>query len=112
MPRERQNPKSTLIHLSLKGARVRGEIFEDAGGTQACAGTGMGFGNALTCFGTTGVPQTLWEMTYTLQYKPVPNLITRVEFRYDKSDKATFEDGALKAGNNQSTLAAEAIFLF
>ncbi|MEE8233317.1 MAG: outer membrane beta-barrel protein, partial [Gammaproteobacteria bacterium] len=92
------------------GARVRGEIFEDAGGTQSCAGA-PALGNALVCF-TAAVPQTLWEMTYTLQFKPVPNLITRVEFRYDKSDKNTFEDGFGKAGNNQSTLAVEGIFLF
>ena len=90
------------------GARVRSEIFEDAGGTRSCAGGG---GNALACFGA-AVPQTLWEMTYTLQFKPVPNLITRVEFRYDKSDKNTFEDGFGTPGNNQQTLAAEAIFLF
>ena len=30
--------------------------------------------------------QTLREDTFT-QYRPVPSLITRVEFRYDKSDK-------------------------
>lgn len=92
------------------GARVRSEIFEDAGGTRSCAGGG---GNALAC--VAGIParqpQTLWEMTYTLQFKPVPNLITRLEFRYDKSNKNTFNDG-IGAGNNQSTLAAEAIFLF
>jgi len=39
-------------------------------------------------------------------------VVTRVEFRYDKSDKNTFEDGFGKAGNNQSTLAVEGIFLF
>ena len=93
------------------GARFRAEIFEDAGGTQSCGGAVGTFGNALVCF-TAPVPQTLWEMTYTLQFKPVPNLITRVEFRYDKSDKNTFEDGFGKAGNNQSTLAVEGIFLF
>jgi len=94
------------------GARVRSEIFEDAGGTQSCAG-GAALGNALVCNAVTGaVPQTLWEMTYTLQYKPVPNLITRVEFRYDKSNKNTFDDGFGGAGNNQSTLAVEGIFLF
>ncbi|MDA0740134.1 MAG: outer membrane beta-barrel protein [Nitrospirae bacterium] len=94
------------------GARVRSEIFEDAGGTQSCAGS-TALGNALVCNTLTGaVPQTLWEMTYTLQYKPVPNLITRVEFRYDKSNKNTFDDGFGRAGNNQSTLAGEAIFLF
>ncbi len=90
------------------GARIRGEIFEDAGGTRSCAGGG---GNALACFGGVAVPQTLWETTLTLQYKPVPSMITRVEFRHDKSDQKTFQDG-VSPSDNQQTLAAEAIFLF
>jgi hypothetical protein len=96
------------------GARVRAEIFEDAGGTQSCAsiaGTVNGVGNALVCSAGSAGAQTLWEMTYTLQFKPAPNLITRAEFRYDKSDSNTFQDG-VGVGNNQQTLAAEAIFLF
>jgi len=92
------------------GIRVRGEIFEDAGGTRSCAG-GAALGNALVCFAGFSGPQTLWESTWTLQFKPVPSLITRVEFRYDKSDKNSFQDG-VNAANNQQTLAAEAIFLF
>ncbi len=93
------------------GARVRAEIFDDAAGTQSCAG-GPALGNALVCSGA-AIPggQTLWEMTYTLQFKPTPNLITRAEFRYDESDQNTFQDGA-GVGNNQSTLAFEGIFLF
>lgn len=62
-------------------------------------------------YGDAMANQTLWETTWTVQYKPVPNLITRAEFRYDKSDRLTFQDGA-GVGNNQTTLAAEAIFLF
>ena len=54
------------------GLRFRGELFEDA----------QGF--------LTGTPQTLWEGTATLQYKPTPSLITRLEFRYDKSTKIHF----------------------
>ena len=92
------------------GLHVRTEVFEDEDPTRAiafsCAGGG---GNALAC--ADSVPQTLWETTWTVQYKPVPNLITRAEFRYDKSDRLTFQDGA-GVGNNQTTLAAEAIFLF
>lgn len=98
------------------GARFRAEIFEDAGGTQSC-GTILPAasvnGNALNCSKAIPGGQTLWEMTYTLQFKPAPNLITRAEFRYDKSDTSTFQDGALGTfTDNQSTLAAEAIFLF
>ena len=89
------------------GLHVRGEVFEDAAGYFSCGGGG---GNAMAC-PKAAADQTLWETTWTLQYKPVPNLITRAEFRYDKSDRRTFQDGA-GVGNNQTTLAAEAIFLF
>jgi len=99
------------------GIRVRGEIFEDKERYFACGGEPGVAGNALICGsypdGNLAVTcgQTLWETTWTLQYKPVPNIITRAEFRYDKSDQLAFQDGS-GVGNNQSTLAAEAIFLF
>jgi len=94
------------------GVRVRGEIFEDAGGDQSCLGSAGSGGNANVC--TIGAPiaQTLWETTLTLQYKPAPSLITRLEFRYDKSDQNVFLDGRNTPTNNQQTLAVEAIFLF
>lgn len=102
--------------------RLRGEIFEDAGGSRTCQGTFNNAGGTNTCFATTnnvpgavlpGVPtsQTLWEITPTLQFKPVPSLITRVEFRYDKSDKNVFSYGSRPA-NNQETLSFEVIYLF
>jgi hypothetical protein len=103
-------------------ARVRGEIFEDAGGSRTCGGTFNNAGGTNTCAGTTNTvtgavltgvasSQTLWENTYTLQFKPVPSLITRVEFRYDKSDKNVFLYGSRPA-NNQETLSFEVIYLF
>ena len=77
--------------------RLRGEIFEDAGGSRTCGGFFNTAGGTNTCAGATNVTpatpvsaQTLWEITPTLQFKPVPSLITRVEFRYDKSDKNVF----------------------
>ena len=73
--------------------------------------TESGEGIPFIRYGDAMAAQTLWETTWTVQYKPVPNLITRAEFRYDKSDRLTFQDGA-GVGNNQTTLAAEAIFLF
>ncbi len=111
--------------------RIRGEVFEDAAGAFACAGGG---GNALVCASPRRVPvtivddtsnrylgideiflppdsQTLWETTWTLQYQPVSDFITRLEYRYDKSDKNSFHGGA-GLGNHQSTLAVEAIYLF
>lgn len=93
------------------GLHVRTEVFEDAAAFFSCGGTPGGAGNALVCPAGAIADQTLWETTWTVQYKPVPNLITRAEFRYDKSDRLTFQDGA-GMGNNQTTLAAEAIFLF
>jgi hypothetical protein len=102
--------------------RVRGEIFEDAGGSRTCSGTFNNAGGTNTCAAATntvpgallpGVPtsQTLWETTYTAQFKPVPSLITRMEFRYDKSDKNVFLYGTRPA-NNQETLSFEVIYLF
>jgi hypothetical protein len=109
--------------------RVRGELFEDAGGARTCAG-GVNFaGGANTCATsgsgqagsvlfpalgdahTNGNAQTLWETTLTLQYKPVPALMTRVEFRYDKSDKNVFLRGS-EATNNQQTLGFMVGYLF
>ena len=104
--------------------RVRGELFEDAGGARTCAG-GVNFaGGANTCSGSgtgtgiipvnavgIGTPQTLWETTFTLQYKPVPALQTRMEFRYDKSDQNVFLRGS-EAVNNQQTLAFSVAYMF
>jgi len=75
------------------GARLRAEVFEDEGGA------------------LTGMTQTLWEFTSTLQYKPIPSIITRAEFRYDKSDKTPFLIGT-RAANHQETLGFEVIYLF
>lgn len=98
-------------------ARFRGEIFEDAGGARTCSGN-FGFaGGTNTCAGATStaaatpVAQTLWENTFTLQYKPFPSLITRTEFRYDKSDKNVFLYGS-RPVNNQETLSFQVIYLF
>ncbi|MEX0829377.1 MAG: outer membrane beta-barrel protein [Nitrospirales bacterium] len=103
-----------IVHDFTKewGLRFRGEIFEDASGFVSCFGTGLAGRKPATCApgqGTAG--QTLWETTYTLQYKPVPSLITRLEFRYDKSDEKTFLKGT-KPVDNQQTLAVEVIYLF
>jgi len=99
------------------GLRVRTEVFEDAAGAFACDGSGGAAGNALHCaegwevrYDDNG-EQTLWETTWTLQYRPVQDFIARLEYRYDKSNKGSFWDGSVY-GNNQSTLAVEAIYLF
>jgi hypothetical protein len=99
------------------GLHVRAEVFEDAAGAFSCGGRDdkdkdkILYGNAQVCPVGAANDQTLWETTWTLQYKPVPNLITRAEFRYDKSDRNTF-DGGDGPTDSQSTLAGEMIFLF
>ena len=102
--------------------RLRGEIFEDAGGARTCTG-GQNFnGGTNTCagspgglFGTpavyAGVRQTLTEGTFTLQYKPSPSLITRAEYRYDSSNRDSFIRGD-RAVDNQSTLGFSVVYLF
>ena len=97
------------------GLHVRAEVFEDPAGYFSCFGSDSGdygaLGNAHLCPAGAANDQTLWETTWTLQYKPVPNLITRAEFRYDQSDRNTFSDGD-GVTDSQSTLAGEMIFLF
>jgi Putative beta-barrel porin-2, OmpL-like. bbp2 len=107
--------------------RLRGEIWEDNGGVRSCVGGNNFNGGTNACAGVPGgflsggglfnvqtgggQRQTLWEGTFTLQYKPAPSLITRAEFRYDKSDQNVF----LRAGqgiNNQQTLGFSVIYLF
>ena len=127
-----------LIHDFTEqwGLRLRGEWFEDAGGTRTCTGT-LDPPRANVCFGATasgtttlpagaggatvntpatpgpnaGIAQSLWETTVTLLYKPVPSMMTRLEYRYDKSNKNTFQIGNRPA-SFQNTLAFEAIYLF
>ena len=105
--------------------RVRGEIFEDAGGARTCgagANNFTGGANACALSGSNllplapggqalGTAQTLWETTWTLQYKPAPSLMTRVEYRYDKSNHNVFLQGD-KPINNQSTLGFSVVYLF
>lgn len=99
------------------GVRLRSELFEDAGGFITCGGTTAPTPRANVCFGASSttpaspVAQTLWEITSTLQYKPIPSLTTRLEYRYDKSDKNVFQIGG-RAASYQPTLSLEAIYLF
>ena len=107
--------------------RLRGEIFEDAGGARTCSGAVNFNGGVNVCAGSPnggpgglgavvgaavpGTSQTLTEGTFTLQYKPAPSLITRAEFRYDKSNQNVFLRGG-EATNNQQTIGFQVIYLF
>ncbi len=71
-------------------------------------GTGGGLFNAATGIGQ---PQTLWGDYLTLQYKPAPSLMTRVEFRYDHSNKDVFLDNDT-AKTSQQTMSFSVVYLF
>lgn len=91
----------------------RAEVFEDAGGARTCTG-GVNFnGGNNTCALTLpfGTPQTLQSYTFTLQWKPAPALITRTEFRHDRSNRDAFMDHQ-RGVDNQSTLAFNVVYLF
>lgn len=96
--------------------RFRGEVFEDAGGYVSCNGT-LSFPMANVCFGATqqgtgpDIAQTLWETTSTLQYKPFESLMTRLEYRYDRSNQNVFQVGGRAAGF-QPTLTFNIVYFF
>ncbi len=98
------------------GVRFRSEIFEDAGGFVSCNGT-ESFPKANVCFGATphrtsrDAAQTLWETTGTLQYRPIASLLTRLEYRYDKSDRNVFQQGN-RATSYQPTLTLDVVYFF
>ena len=93
--------------------RIRPELFEDAGGARTCSGAVLFNAGNNTCAPSfvPGTAQTLWEVTNTLEYRVTPALITRTEFRYDKSNKNVFLDGA-RASNNQETLFFNVVYLY
>ena len=99
------------------GVRLRGELYEDAGGYTTCQGTTSYSPRANVCFGATSdaqalpVAQTLWEFTGTVQFKPFSSLITRLEYRYDKSNQNVFQVGG-RATSYQPTLSLDVIYLF
>jgi hypothetical protein len=99
------------------GVRLRGELYEDAGGYTTCQGTTSYSPRANVCFGATSeaqatpVAQTLWEVTGTVQFKPFSSLITRLEYRYDKSNQNVFQLGN-RATSYQPTLSLDVIYLF
>jgi hypothetical protein len=123
-PSGNQRVNAAIVYLNHDfndqwALNTRAEVFEDAGGARVCTG-GVNFnGGNNTCavlglnpgapaFGT---PQTLQSYTFTLQWKPAPALITRTEFRHDRSNHNAFLDGS-QATNNQSTLAFNVVYVF
>jgi hypothetical protein len=92
--------------------RLRGEIWEDNGGVRSCVGGNNFNGGTNSCAGGPGgfvpggglfntatgggVRQTLWETTFTMQYKSDQNVFLR----------------ANQGINNQQTLGFSVIYLF
>jgi hypothetical protein len=73
----------------------RTEYFSDPDGLRVTSGTG----------------QDLWENTITAELRPFKNIITRLEYRYDASNKDVFSKDGLTA-DHQDTIAMEAIYVF
>ena len=110
--------------------RVRGELFEDAGGARTCSG-GVNFAGGTNTCATSGSGQAgsvffpALGDAHTVTGTPRPSgrgplhsntsrfrqLQTRAEFRYDKSDQNVFLRGS-EAVNNQQTLAFSVAYMW
>lgn len=75
-------------------AVVRAEYFDDKDGF------------------TTGTKQKLKEATVTYEWKTSANLLTRAEFRYDKSDQAAFQDHQGNGKDSQTTFLLGTVAMF
>jgi hypothetical protein len=81
----------------------RGELFYDD--------------DTFRTFGTT-TPRTarkFWGHTFTLDYRPYTNLITRLEYRQDNADASIYDvtgGGSTNGQGSQSTFATQLIYLF
>lgn len=81
----------------------RAELFED--------------NDSYRTFGTTTPlrARRFWGHTFTLDYRPYTNLISRLEYRMDTSDAGVYDvstGGSTEGQGSQSTFATELIFLF
>lgn len=78
------------------GFTVRGERFDDTEGAR------------------TGIDQVLYGLTFTTQYNLTPDLMTRLEYRYDVSSQDVFgtDSATDPLDNNQSTIGAQIIYMF
>ncbi len=77
------------------GFTLRGERFDDTEGAR------------------TGIDQVLYGLTLTGSYNFTPDLLTRLEYRYDVSSQNVFgTDVAGELDNNQSTIGAQLIYMF
>ena len=61
---------------------------------------------------TTGVAQTLKEVTATLELKAVDNFLWRIEYRGDMSDKAVFHNASGGTQKNQQSIGFGVLYSF
>ena len=78
------------------GFTLRGERFDDTEGAR------------------TGIDQVLYGLTLTGSYNLTPDLLTRLEYRYDISSQDVFgtDSATDPLANNQSTIGAQIIYMF
>lgn len=74
----------------------RGEYFKDSDGVRLVAGT----------------PADYRSFTGTVEYRPWKNLITRLEYRNDHSNKSVFNDENDGTSKDQNTVSGEVIVTF
>ena len=79
----------------------RGEYFDDDTGFLRSLGALAG-----TAGNTAG---DLWDLTWTVGYKPADSLLIRAEVRYDKANGAIFENSTR---SHQTTFALNTVFTF
>ena len=60
---------------------------------------------------TSGTSQDLWETTFTFDFRPYKDIITRLEYRHDGSSANIFTSNQ-KSVDHQDTLGLEAIYAF
>ncbi len=82
---------------------LRGEFFNDEDGTRASSATTL----------ATGQGQELWEVTVTPEVRINQNMVVRMEYRHDESNrKAFFDRGAGDTQKTQDTIALNGLFYF
>lgn len=79
---------------------ARGEFFHDRDGVRTGVRTSDGINNVK-----------FWEGTLTSEFRIFKDLITRLEYRYDKANEPIFYKSKATS-NHQNTIAAEAIYKF
>jgi hypothetical protein len=58
-----------------------------------------------------GTRQDIWEQTLTLEFRPYKDLITRLEYRHDKSSSPIFTDSQSPT-SHQDTIGLQMIYVF